>query len=320
MIGWYVHHHGGGHLRRLQAIRPHLRHHDVTVLSSLRRPDDWQGDWVHLPMDLGADADPTAHGALHWAPTGVPGYRERMRLIAAWVAQHDPALFMVDVSVEVTALVRLLGVRTATVVMPGDRSDRPHRTGYDLADLLIGPWPAGAHRLPAGPAERVVAVGAISMFDGGRRPPLEPVPGRVLVLNGLGDGPSLADIDKIRQRVGGEWIVRGGRGERSTDLWADLTSAEVVVTHAGQNAVADVAAARRPAVVVAAERPHEEQVATVRALRRAGLGVPLESWPDLDRWPDLLKQARRRGAEGWDRWNPGNGAQRAADAIEDAAR
>ena len=24
MIGWYVHHHGGGHLRRLQAIRPHL--------------------------------------------------------------------------------------------------------------------------------------------------------------------------------------------------------------------------------------------------------------------------------------------------------
>ena len=54
MIGWYVHHHGGGHLRRLQAIRPHLRYHDVTVLSSLRRPDDWQGDWVHLPMDLGA--------------------------------------------------------------------------------------------------------------------------------------------------------------------------------------------------------------------------------------------------------------------------
>ena len=320
MIGWYVHHHGGGHLRRLQAIRPQLRHHDVTVLSSLRRPDDWQGDWVHLPMDLGADAEPTAHGALHWAPTGVPGYRERMRLIATWVAQHDPALFMVDVSVEVTALVRLLGVRTATVVMPGDRSDRPHRTGYDLADLLIGPWPAGAHRLPAGPAERVVAVGAISMFDGRRRPPLEPVPGRVLVLNGSGDGPSLADIDKIQQRVGGEWIVRGGRGERSTDLWADLTSAEVVVTHAGQNAVADVAAARRPAVVVAAERPHEEQVATVRALRRAGLGVPLESWPDLDRWPDLIEQARRRGAEGWDRWNPGNGAQRAADAIEDAAR
>ena len=277
---------------------------------------------MELAHDVGPDPDPdpTVRGALHWAPLTVEGYQERMGQIAAWIDAERPGAMVVDVSAEVTALSRLLGVPTATIVMPGVRSDRPHVMAYDLADLLIGPWPAGAHRLPAGPAERVVAVGAISMFDGGRRPPLEPVPGRVLVLNGLGDGPSLADIDKIRQRVGGEWIVRGGRGERSTDLWADLTSAEVVVTHAGQNAVADVAAARRPAVVVAAERPHEEQVATVRALRRAGLGVPLESWPDLDRWPDLIEQARRRGAEGWDRWNPGNGAQRAADAIEDAAR
>lgn len=319
MIGWYVHHQGGGHLRRLRAIRPHLRH-DVTVLSSLDKPADWDGEWVHLPMDVGADADPTAHGALHWAPSGVPGYRDRMRLIAGWVAQHNPELFMVDVSVEVTALVRLLGVRTATVVMPGDRSDRPHRFGYDLADLLIGPWPAGAHPLPVGLSRRVVAVGAISVFDGQPRPALEPVPGRVLVLNGLGGGPTRSDIEQARAGAGGEWIVRGGCCPDSTDLWAELASAELVVTLAGQNAIADVAAARRPAVVVAAERPHEEQVATVRALRRAGLGVPLESWPAPGCWGDLIERAHRRGADGWERWNPGDGAQRAADAIEDAAR
>ena len=37
LVGWYVHHHGAGHLTRLLAVRPHLDA-DVVVFSSLAAP------------------------------------------------------------------------------------------------------------------------------------------------------------------------------------------------------------------------------------------------------------------------------------------
>lgn len=341
MIGWYVHHHGSGHLQRLATVRPHLRH-QVTVLSSLERPANWDGDWVQLPWDVTGSPDPssqqmpsvtdagsgrcpdpdvTAHGALHWAPLSVPGFADRMRRIANWVSDNEPDAFVVDVSVEVTALVRLLGVRTATVLMPGDRADRPHRLGQDLADLLLGPWPAGAHAVPAGVASRVVAVGAFSRFDGFDLPGLEPVPGRVLVLIGSGGGaPDPDTIDRARSSAGGDWVVRGGRWPHSPDLWTELAEAEVVVCFAGQNSVAEIAAARRPAVVVAAARPYGEQAATVRALQRLGIAVPVDDWPQPHQWRTLFDRAARGGGAAWSRWNPGDGAHRMAAAIEDLAR
>ena len=53
-----------------------------------------------------------------------------------------------------------------------------------------------------------------------------------------------------------------------------LRDADVVVTDAGQNAIAEIAACRTPAVVVPADRPHEEQATTASVL--AGT-----DWPAL---------------------------------------
>ncbi len=58
-----------------------------------------------------------------------------------------------------------------------------------------------------------------------------------------------------------------------------------MVAHAGQNAVAELAAARAPAVVVADERPFDEQRHTVRALRRGRVAVALDRWPETRRGP-----------------------------------
>ena len=48
VIGYYVHHHGRGHLHRALAVGRRLaaRGEPVTGLSSLPRPDGWAGDWV----------------------------------------------------------------------------------------------------------------------------------------------------------------------------------------------------------------------------------------------------------------------------------
>jgi hypothetical protein len=52
-----------------------------------------------------------------------------------------------------------------------------------------------------------------------------------------------------------------------------MCAADVVITHAGQSCVADVAAARRPAIVLPQPRPFDEQHATAETLRRHRLAV-----------------------------------------------
>jgi hypothetical protein len=85
-----------------------------------------------------------------------------------------------------------------------------------------------------------------------------------------------------------------------------------VVTHAGQNAVAEVAAARRPAVVIAQPRPFDEQVATARWVDEWAIAVGRTTWPAAECWPDLLRLALARGGQGWSRWSSGAGATDAA--------
>ena len=75
-----------------------------------------------------------------------------MAQIAAWVATHAPRLMVVDVSVEVTVLVRSMGVPTVVMGMPGVRDDAAHQLAYRLADAIIAPWPAWADVLVGGAA------------------------------------------------------------------------------------------------------------------------------------------------------------------------
>lgn len=324
MIGYYVHHQGRGHLSRLEAVAAHLRA-PVVGLSALPRPAGWQGGWVQLPADddpaPSAVDDVTAGGVLHWAPRQHPGLRDRMATIAAWVARERPSVVVVDVSVEVTLLARLCGVPVVVVALPGTRTDRPHQGAYDAADALLAPWPAPAHAgdWPASWASKAWCVGGLSRFDG-RTPPSPRVDDgtrRVLLLWGAGGRDVDASSVEAARRATPGWTWTERSPDRpSPDLWAELCAADVVVTHGGQNAVADVAAARVPAVVVAQERPFGEQVATATALTRLGIAVGCTSWPTRERWPSILHEAHRRGGEGWSRWSSGHGARDAAGHLD----
>ena len=113
-----------------------------------------------------------------------------------------------------------------------------------------------------------------------------------------------------------DWTVLGPPGHRwVADPWPLLCAADVVVTHAGQNAIADVAAARRPAVVVPQHRPHGEQAATAKALSRAGLASVCTRWPAPARWDGVLAAEADAGGASWGRWSSGTGARRAAAVL-----
>ncbi|WP_410665351.1 glycosyl transferase [Amycolatopsis sp. lyj-84] len=335
MIAFYVHHHGSGHLHRSVTIARALGAKAIG-LSSLPAPAEWPGRWTVLPGDAdGADElhdDVTAGSTLHWVPRNHRGLRDRMARISSLLRDEDVRLLVCDVSVEVALLARLHGVPVAIVAQPGHRVDRAHRTAYDLAEVIIVPWPRRpAPDWPPSWLDKTVHVGALSRFD---RRPVAPESAVRKVLLLWGTGGLTVSSAQLRAAAAAtpdwSWDVAGlgdDTGCRTPNLrhhgwvadpWPLLGDAGVVITHAGQNALAEVAAARRAAVVIPQRRPFSEQHATAAALIRARLGVVVPSWPEPRRWPALFARARARGGD-WKTWSSGDGATRAAAVLRELA-
>lgn len=322
VIGYYVHHQGAGHAHRALSISRACAL-PVTGLSTAPAPAGWPGRWVQLADDTEPEPveDKDAHNRLHYVPIGSDGLRSRMSAISAWIEQQRPALMMVDVSVEVAALCRLHGVPVVTAAMPGNRNDAGHRLGYDLSTALIAPWPAAAGAMwnaEDTDLAKTSFVGAISRFAPVDHP--GPPNRQVVVLNGNGgNGPTPGDVAAAaRATPDWDWVhLDRTYGSWVEDPWPLLCSAAVVVSHAGQNALAEIAAARRPAVVVPQPRPFAEQHVMATALTR--LGWPpvrvRESWPAARDWPALLDQVSGLDGRPWSGWNDGLGAARAAGRL-----
>ena len=328
-IGWYVHHHGTGHLRRFQAVARHLD--CVTGLSSLPRPPDVSPEqWVSLPLDAPAPdgSDPAPGGALHWVPRRHPGLRSRMAAIAAWIETARPRLIVCDVSVEVAVFARLMGIPVAWIAQRGIRVDPPHRLAYGVSTVLA-PWTEQLTGSATGIPPDTRFVGALSRYDD-----LAAVaaPGRshaLVLLGGGGHDVTAARLAaSARATPQWSWSVAGldepARGAvidhgRVPDTWALLGDADVVIASAGSNLVAEVAAARRPLVCLPQERPFGEQHDQAATLARAGLAESLPDWPDPAQWSAVLARAGDRDPATWSRLHDGRGAQRLAEAISELA-
>lgn len=342
-VGWYIHHHGAGHLHRFLSVAPELAD-DITVLSSLPRPESPESpeacagaEWIDLPLDVplspAQEGTVAAGGLLHWAPLGDTGYRSRMAMIAEWIARTHPAAVVVDVSVEVALLVRLMGVPVIWVAQRGIRDDQAHRLAYAAAEVIIAPWTAATDPFPAGPPAstsappaRTVHVGALSRFD---RCIPSPTPDarRVGLLLGFGGHAVHGDDIAAAAAATPDWtweIAAGVEvGEHPNvishppdcDVWGLLNRAAVVVSSASGNAISEVAAARRPLICLPQDRPFDEQHQQAAALSGAGLALVADAWPPAGHWPDLLDRARAHGGSGWSALHDSAGAKRFAAVI-----
>lgn len=327
MIGYYVHHQGRGHVHRAQALAAALDE-EVTGLSSLPRPPGWRGPWLELPRDDSGlePSDVTAGGQLHWVPRHDAGLRGRSAVLSAWFERTGPRLVVVDISVEVALLARLHGVPVVTVVLPGRRADAAHLLGFRASSALVlfAPGPASelVPGVPDDVAVRIECVGAASRFPVTEPAPRRPGPRHVVALIGQGGSPLTTLDGPALQRLAPDWrwTVLGGTGTWVDDPSSVLGSADVVVTSAGQGGLADVAAHRRPAIVVPAERPFDEQATTAGVLERRGLpAVVLPSFPDSG-WTDLLERAAALDGADWRRWHDGRAAERFAAVVQRVAQ
>lgn len=344
MIGWYLHHHGAGHLQRLRAIAP-LLGAEVTVFSSLPAPRPpvitraGPARWVELPEDWAPErscpdpqaADPTAGGLLHWAPLHHRGHAGRLAAIAA--AAADLELMVVDVSAEVALLARLLGVPVLAITQPGRRTDPTHRLAYRAATRILAPFP-GPQRLGrdalAEAAPHVLEFADRTVFSGGisalpetadpapERPAAHSGPARVLFVGSRGGSAvTAAALRPVLAASAFAWEVLGVPGfPWVPDVRERMAAADVVVINAGLGSVADAARLARSAVVLAQDRPFGEQEATARLLRGIGV-VTASGMPRPERWDDLVREALAVGGSVWGGWETRGASARAARAIEE---
>jgi hypothetical protein len=323
VIGYYVHHVGAGHLHRARAVA--LRAEGtVTGLSSLPAPADWPGPWVRLVRDDSAPeaVDPTARGNLHWVPERDDGLCRRMAALSSWIETARPDVLVSDVSAEVALLARLHGVPVVSVVLPGRRGDRAHRNAYAVSSGLVAAWPREAVGMVQGLAQadarRLHHVGALSRWETAGRDRRDPSRRRVLVLSGRGGGhPTETQLRAAAADAPDwSWTVRGGSGEWRDDPSLEIDASAVVVIQAGESAVADVAARRRPAVVVPAPRPFDEQRATGRALAAGPWPCHVEESFPVTGWAERLAEVAALDGQAWADWCDGRAADRLAEYLD----
>ena len=306
-IGYYVHHQGAGHWQRARRIAALLPRPCALIgtLAGFARPDG--GQVLDLPDDRMAAAFDGRDGAedrprcLHYAPLGHLGIRDRMARIARWVEETDPVLLVVDVSVEVTLLARLLSLPTLVFRLPGLRTDTPHLEAFRAAERVVAPFPE-----PLEDPETPVWVRDKTLYAGFLA---EPAPaarrrGRdvVVVLGRGGDGPTPTALAEAARAVPDRvWHVlgdpRGEPGGLPANLvlhgWVDdvasrLAEAALVVGAAGDGVVAAAAAAGAPFLCLPEPRPHDEQFRKAAALARLGAATVHEGWPAAVAWPGLI--------------------------------
>ena len=251
-----------------------------------------------------------------------------MAVIAQWIQHVAPSVFVVDVSAEVTALVRLMGTPVVTIVLPGRRRDPATRLCYTLAETILAPWPASVSGILLDATARgATRSGTWARSRDSMIASRSPLPAAVSIRCSYcwaaGDPASPARTSARRRPLlpaGGGPPLGGTTGRWAEDPWTALCRADVVVRRR-LNSLAAVAAARKPpAVVVPQARPHDEQLMTARALARSGLRIVARPWPQAARWSGLLSAAAELGGDRWaDFVFPGTGAQAAAEVIQSVA-
>jgi UDP-N-acetylglucosamine--N-acetylmuramyl-(pentapeptide) pyrophosphoryl-undecaprenol N-acetylglucosamine transferase len=324
-----------GPIERASAIVPHLRSH-ATVLSTA----ELRGRSAHDAVRLSSPELPAAGALPTRAPETIPpslGAAGAAELVA-WVERTSPDLLLVDGPSDVALFAHLTGVPVVTVRRRGRRPEA-QRQLLDRAVLgILAPFTADLDAPEERSDPRTVHVGLLSRFAGRRRDRdaarrdlgVAPRERLVTVLGGRqGVAVSRRDLAAAASSSGGwRWHLLGETSSRVSpqeamrsfgwvdDPWPHLTAADVVVAGASPSAVAEVADAGVPLLVVPAPSPDREERRFADALAAAGAAVPLARWPASARWADTLEAAARMDPGPLRSRCDGHAASRAAEWLD----
>ena len=323
-VGFYVHHHGGGHANRCKLLARRYHPRLVSVFTSApERFAGWTGGRViPLPPDVSPQRDPAGDlltdRVLHYAPVDLPDLSRRMAILADYIAEAQPERFIVDLSVEVALFARLCGARVDLVRLHGHRNDPAHTAAFQLADRLLAPFAPeleDAHT-PQWVRDKTDYLGNFSRYDDRRETRAAARRGRgwgddervVTVINGSGGGERDTNYWIACARALPEWqwhLV--GKLEPTEDAPGNfhvagfvddtfpyLKGADVVIGSGGTNTMMEILAAGVPYLSLPEPRPFDEQVCKMRALERLGKTRVIETLPEPPAWRAYFSDVRAR--------------------------
>ncbi|AMJ60268.1 glycosyltransferase [Bosea sp. PAMC 26642] len=334
-IGYYVHHHGDGHRRRALSIARAAPGCFTLIGTGLAGRTDGI-TCLDLPDDRpvgnatfdGADCAGRRPHALHYAPFDHDGVRQRVALLASWIARTRPALMVVDVSVEIAMLARLAATPTVYVRLGGARDDAAHLEAFRGAHAMMAPF----HRDLDEPST-VEWVRTRTRFCPGltiaKPAPAKLEPDTVLVVYGMGGpGGSGDDLAEAARAVPAlQWRAIGPVSQpreqpRNLELpgWiedadAEIAKAGVVIGGAGDGLVNAVIAAGRPFICLPQSRPFDEQGSKAGRLEALGAAIVLARWPQATAWPGLIAAAEALRPEALSRLHDPDGPRKAAQFL-----
>jgi predicted glycosyltransferase len=328
-IGYYVHHHGTGHLSRALAIAQFLP--GLTLLGTGLAGRCGDVACIDLPDDRASA--PQLEGfpeSLHYAPLRCDALRQRTAVLTGWIAAHRPDLIVVDVSVEVAMLARLASTPVLYVRLAGNRTDAAHLEAFRGAEALLAPFHQALDDPGITPWIREK-----TRYFAGLTPPM---PERtrhsdtVLLVLGTG-GTAITGTDIISAAVAMpqlQWRVIGQAppmAEAPANLhclgWVadpagEIAEAEIVIGAAGDGVVNAVLAAGRPFICLPQPRPYDEQSFKARRLSATGAAITLDRWPAGHEWVGLIAQAQNSKPPGY--LHDPDGLTRAAKFISELGR
>jgi len=291
-VGFYIHHHGSGHIMRAITIVKKMKNVEVTFLGSDLNPYlsiiPPSVKCIHLPLDVATESDINAvednhPSCFHYAPLNIKGIQERNNVLTHFFLEASPLVFIVDVSAEIALFARLCGIPTILIRQTGNRMDPAHTFAYESAELLIAPY---AKSMSSGNEEifspKTYYSGGFSRYTGIPKL-LNEVKGTIAVLVGSGGTSIDQHFLNILAAQCSEWtihvlgdinctdhvtpapnLIYHGKINDPIDL---LASSSIVIGNAGHNTVMEMADLNKRFICIPEIRPFDEQTEKAALLK-----------------------------------------------------
>ncbi|MDN5249304.1 MAG: glycosyltransferase [Alphaproteobacteria bacterium] len=309
-IGYYIHHHGDGHRQRALAIASYAPEYFTLLGTNLAGNCD-NFDYIDLEDDKVAPGYRRHNEylvATHYTPIGVSSIKQLVQRITQWIAKTEPALIVVDVSVEIAMLARLCSTPTIYVRLTGNRLDTAHIEAFSNANALLCPY----HRLleandtPDWIIKKSHFFSNLTQFYNKQKNQQKII---TIVLGAGGHDLSIDRLIEIaRQLPLWQLEVIGPIDAKKTTQplpknlklngWVKnpetyIQKANLVIGSSGDGLLANVISANKPYICLPQRRPFEEQWAKAKRLQEIGAAIVPQG--TTINWAELVTQTLNKG-------------------------
>lgn len=302
MIGYYAHQHGSGHLNFARLFAK-VFENEICTFSSLKKPEALKGQFVRL-----ADENPDGTASfknqiaepdyLHYSPVGQRSIQLRSAQILQEVVERKIKFMVVDVSVEIAALMRVSSIPYAYVKLPGHRDDAAHIQAFQGAVFVLAYYPEEfeSDQTPDWLRKKMIYLGFVTDRKIGQQitATSEGVNNILVISGGGGNERLLQAIDLLPERFTSAEIKVIGMPEEIFNISRIrncgyvqnfqnlLEQADLVVANCGLNSVTEILQAKKAFVAIPEDRPYNEQETTATHLYQHDLAIDPNSIFELD--------------------------------------